>query len=308
MKNMLTKRTSKKNWLEVDKTIYLMMIPGLLYFLVFRYLPMTGLIVAFKDYDIFKGLFDSPWVGFKHFVNAFTGKEFKRVFSNTLSISFLKLLWGFPVPIILALLLNEVRLKWFRNIAQTLIYLPHFISWVVVAGIMQNLLSPNFGVMGEIQTKLGIPLTNYLADLDSIRSILVASEIWKHAGWDSIVYLAAITQIDPNLYEAATIDGARSFQKIWYVTLPSIAGVIILLLILKIGRLMNMGFEQIIVLSNPVVRNKIDVFGTFVYREGLQRGLYSYAAAIDFFKSGVALILVLTANKISKLLGEEGIL
>ncbi|MCT4599129.1 MAG: ABC transporter permease subunit [Vallitalea sp.] len=300
--NKLLKYMKKNKWL------YILLIPGLLYFILFRYVPILGLIIAFKDYDIFKGIFDSAWVGFDNFRVVFGSSDFKQVFSNTMVISLLKILIGFPVPIILALMLNEMKNYKFKRMSQTVLYLPHFLSWVVIGGIMLNLFSPSYGVVGEIFRLFGMEPVNLLASKNHFRSILIISDIWKESGWGTIVYLAALTQIDPNLYEAANIDGASKWKQTIHITLPAISGIIVMLLILRIGRVMNAGFQQIMVLQTPLVQSISDIFDTYVYRNGLTRGQYSIAATVDMFKSVVALLLVVTTDKISKRIGEEGLL
>lgn len=289
------------------RLFYLMMLPGLLYFAVFRYLPMFGLVIAFKDYDIFKGIWASQWVGLKNFKELFHSSDFWNVLTNTLKISFAKIVIGFPIPIILAILLNEMRSVRFKKVIQTLLYLPHFLSWVVIGGIMLNLFSPVFGLAGEFFRATGIEPMNILAQKSTIFGVVIASDVWKECGWSTIIFLAALTQVDASLYEAAKMDGANRFKQMIYITLPAISGVIILLLILRIGKIMNAGFEQILVLQNAVTRESIDIFDTYVYREGLQRGEYSFSSTVDMFKSVVAFIMVVGADKISKKFGEEGL-
>lgn len=292
---------------KMYRLFYLMMLPGLLYFAVFRYLPMFGLVIAFKDYDIFKGIWASEWVGLKNFRELFHSSDFWNVLTNTLKISFAKIVIGFPIPIILAILLNEMRSVRFKKVIQTLLYLPHFLSWVVIGGIMLNLFSPVFGLAGEFFRATGIEPMNILAQKSTIFGVVIASDVWKECGWSTIIFLAALTQVDASLYEAAKMDGANRFKQMIYITLPAISGVIILLLILRIGKIMNAGFEQILVLQNAVTRESIDIFDTYVYREGLQRGEYSFSSTVDMFKSVVAFILVVGADKISKKFGEEGL-
>ena len=292
---------------KMYRLFYLMMLPGLLYFAVFRYLPMFGLVIAFKDYDIFKGIWASEWVGLKNFRELFHSSDFWNVLTNTLKISFAKIVIGFPIPIILAILLNEMRSVRFKKVIQTLLYLPHFLSWVVIGGIMLNLFSPVFGLAGEFFRATGIEPMNILAQKSTIFGVVIASDVWKECGWSTIIFLAALTQGDASLYEAAKMDGANRFKQMIYITLPAISGVIILLLILRIGKIMNAGFEQILVLQNAVTRESIDIFDTYVYREGLQRGEYSFSSTVDMFKSVVAFIMVVGADKISKKFGEEGL-
>ena len=292
---------------KMYRLFYLMMLPGLLYFAVFRYLPMFGLVIAFKDYDIFKGIWASEWVGLKNFRELFHSSDFWNVLTNTLKISFAKIVIGFPIPIILAILLNEMRSVRFKKVIQTLLYLPHFLSWVVIGGIRLNLFSPVFGLAGEFFRATGIEPMNILAQKSTIFGVVIASDVWKECGWSTIIFLAALTQVDASLYEAAKMDGANRFKQMIYITLPAISGVIILLLILRIGKIMNAGFEQILVLQNAVTRESIDIFDTYVYREGLQRGEYSFSSTVDMFKSVVAFIMVVGADKISKKFGEEGL-
>lgn len=290
------------------KVFYLLMIPGLIYFLLFRYLPMFGLVIAFKDYDIFRGIWASEWVGLENFRLIFNSPDFWNVMKNTLTISFAKILIGFPIPIFLAILLNEIRNVKFKKTTQTLLYLPHFLSWVVIGGIMLNLFSPVYGLAGELFRLFNVEPVNILASKESIFWVVIASDVWKEAGWSTIVFLAALTQVDLSLYEAAKMDGANKFKQMIHITLPAISGIITLMLILRIGKVMNAGFEQILVLQNPITMERIDIFDTFVYREGLGRGEYSFAATVDTFKSVIALVLVTSANKLSKWLGEEGII
>lgn len=292
---------------KMYRTFYFMMLPGLLYFAVFRYLPMFGLVIAFKDYDIFKGIWASRWVGLKNFEELFHSSDFWNVLINTLKISFAKIIIGFPIPVVLAILLNEMRSVRFKKVIQTLLYLPHFLSWVVIGGILLNLLSPVFGLAGEFFRAMGMEPVNILAQKSTIFGVVIASDVWKECGWSTIIFLAALTQVDASLYEAAKMDGANRLKQMLYITLPAISGVIILLLILRIGKIMNAGFEQILVLQNAVTRDSIDIFDTYVYREGLQRGEYSFSSTVDMFKSVVAFIMVAAADKISKKFGEEGV-
>ncbi|MBT9779427.1 ABC transporter permease subunit [Clostridium sp. MCC353] len=283
------------------------MIPGLLYFILFRYLPMFGLVIAFKDYNIFKGIWASDWVGLANFKALIHSSDFWNVMKNTLVISLTKIVIGFPIPILLAILLNEIKAVKFKKVTQTLLYLPHFLSWVVIGGIMLNLFSPVFGLAGQVFRVLGMEPVNIMAKKSTIFWVVIFSDVWKEAGWSTIVFLAALTQVDLNLYEAARMDGANKFQQMLHITIPAISSIIIVMLILRIGKVMSAGFEQILVLQNPITMESIDIFDTYVYREGLGRGSYSFAATVDTFKSVIALILVTSANKISKMFGEEGI-
>ena len=293
--------------MKEHKVLYLLMVPGLLYFVLFRYLPMFGLVIAFKDYNIFKGIWASDWVGLANFEALVHSSDFWNVMKNTLVISLTKILIGFPIPILLAILLNDIKSMRFKRVTQTFLYLPHFLSWVVIGGIMLNLFSPVFGLAGEVFRTLGIEPVNIMAKKGAIFWVVIFSDEWKEAGWSTIVFLAALTQVDESLYEAAKMDGANKFKQMLHITLPCISSIVIVMLILRIGKVMNAGFEQILVLQNPITMESIDIFDTYVYREGLGRGSYSFAAAVDTFKSVIALILVTSANKISKMFGEEGI-
>ena len=308
VKNNITGSKSVMNRLYFDRYLYLLLVPGLLAIIVFNYIPMGGLAIAFKDYDIFAGIWKSPWVGFKNFNLLFTSYDFWNVLRNTLLISIYKLVFGFPVPIVLALLLNELRNKYFKKTVQTIVYLPHFISWVVISGIMLSFFSPNTGAITEFFKLFRMEPINILAMSKIFRGVLVASDIWKEAGWNTIIYLASLSMVDVHLYEAATVDGAGKWKQVWHITLPAISGVIVLLLILSVGSLMNAGFDQIQVLQNNIVRSVSDIFDTYVYRIGLRQGEYSFTTAVGLFKSVVSLILILIADRTAKLIGEEGLL
>ena len=289
--------------------LYAMLAVPLVYLAMFRYAPMFGLVIAFKDYNVFRGVWDSPWVGLENFRNVFATPDFWQVFRNTLLISFYKLLFSFPIPIVLALLMNEMRSQRYKRFVQTVLYLPYFIAWTVLGSVILIIFSPSGGILSQVSVWLtdGSRM-NLLASRQYIRGILVITDIWKTAGWGTIIYLAAMSTIDPQLYEAAIVDGANRFQRIIRITLPSISGVVVMLLIMRIGWIMNAGFEQILVLQNPVVRDVIDIFETFVYRVGLGRGQYSFTATADAFKSVVGLILIVSADRFAKALGEGGIL
>lgn len=292
------------------KMYYFLLLPGLLYLIIFHYIPLFGVIIAFKDYQPFmgvEGIFTSPWVGFKHFKRFFDSYYCLNVIGNTLIISLYKFVFGFPAPIILALLLNEVRHEKFKRTVQTISYLPHFLSWVVVSGLIVTLLSADGGLINKLRTAMGLEPIMYLSNPKYFRSILVISDIWKGVGWGSIVYLAAITSVDPELYEAAIIDGANKWKRIKYITLPSISNVIVIMLIFRVGGLLNAGFEQIFLLYSPAVYSVADIIDTFVYREGLLSNNYSYSTAVGLFKSIVSMVLLLMTNYIVKKLDQEGI-
>jgi len=277
-----------------------MLLPVLAYFFIFHYGPMWGMLIAFKDFYPLRGFFGSPWVGFKHFGDLFSGLYFFPVLRNTLIISFLKLIFGFPAPIILAVMLNEVRHMYFKRTIQTISYLPHFISWVVLAGLVIEILSPSRGPVNWLLQVLGIKPVFFVASKPWFRPVLVLSSIWREIGWQSIIFLAAISNIDPELYDVADIDGAGRLRKIFSITIPAIFPVIVILFIFATGRIINDDFEQILNLLNPLVMEVGDVIMTYTFREGIQKLNYSYASAVGFFKNGVSLLLVLTANSIAR--------
>ena len=302
-KRQLLLREIKKN-----SAIYAFVIPGFLFVLLFNYYPLYFLQIAFRNYRPTRALGRSPWVGLRYFEQLFTTPGFFRAFRNTLIISGYRLIAGFPIPIILSLLLNEMRSRSFKRITQTIIYLPHFISWVVIASILVNMTSIQGGLFNEIREAFGLEPRMFLADKSLFRDILVLSGIWKEAGWGTIIYLAAISRVNPELYESATIDGANRLQNVRYITMPAISEVIAILLILRIGALINAGFEQILVLQNDYVLEVSDVLSTFVYRTGLLERRYSYAAAAGLFRSVISTILVFSANIIARRMGKTGIM
>ncbi|MCX7884497.1 MAG: ABC transporter permease subunit [Caloramator sp.] len=304
------KNTSKKLWTNICKYkyLYLLILPGFIHLLIFRYATMYGSIIAFKDYNMFKGIFESPWVGFQNFRDLFNTPKFPLVMKNTLIISLLKMIFGFPAPIILALLLNELKNLKFKKITQTVVYLPHFISWVVFAGIIRAFLNPVDGFVNEIIKVFtgGVPY-DFLGSKSTFRSLLVVTDIYKGIGWGTIIYMAALAGVDQELYEAATIDGANLFQRMFYITLPSIKPVIMTLFILGLGGILNAGFEQIFLLYNDMVLPVADIIDTYIYRKGIKEAAYSLGAAAGMFKSVIALVLVIITNKIANKIGEEGV-
>ena len=280
-----------------------MLLPGLLYFIVFRYVPLMGITIAFKDYRFVDGIWGSPWVGFKWFENMFVAGDFLNVLGNTIIISIYKLVFCFPAPLLLALLFNEVRNQVFKRTVQTIVYLPHFISWVVISGLMVTLLSPSSGLISIFGLE-----TSPMISPSSFRGLLVLSEIWKETGWETVIYLAAITSISADMYEAAKIDGAGRLKQIIYITLPALKGTIAVLLILRTGKILSAGFDQVYNLYSPIVYDVADIIDTYVYRIGLSMGRFSLATAAGLFQSVVGFILVLITNRITKSLGEEGLL
>ncbi|WP_240040956.1 ABC transporter permease [Paenibacillus ginsengarvi] len=283
-----------------------MVVPALLFIFVFMYIPMYGVLMAFQDYDLFKGFTRSPWVGLKHFRMFFEAPEFGSVVRNTVVISVLKLLVGFPAPITLALMLNEVRHMAFKRIVQTISYLPHFLSWVIVSGLVISMLSVDSGSLNIALEKLrliGEPI-NFLSIPDYFWAILITAGVWKEVGFAAIVYLAAIAGVDPHLYEAASIDGASRWKQIFLITIPSISPVVIIFLILAVGNILNAGFEDIWLLArNPVLRDVSDVIDTYVYRAGILSSRYSYATAVGLFKAVISVGLLTIANAIARKFG-----
>lgn len=290
-----------KNW-----PLYLMLLPLVVYYLVWCYGPMYGIIIAFKEFSPRKGILGSEWVGFKYFAEFFKSPYAFRVIRNTLLINFWNLVYGFPLPIIFALLLNEVGNSFYKRTVQTITYMPYFISIVVVCGIIVDFTASD-GIFGEITKAFGGTPTNLLADPKYFRTIYVGSEIWQRLGWDSIIYLAALSGINPELYEAATIDGAGKFKRIIHVSIPGIMPTIAILLILRIGAMMSLGFEKIILLYNGLTYETADVISSYVYRKGIVENNFSFATAVGLFNSVVNFILVIFANKISAKLTETSL-
>jgi len=303
-------RRSIPSLINRNKLYYFLIAPGIIYFLIFHYIPLYGVIIAFKDvspFDGVKGILTSEWVGLKHFRNFTNSYYFWDIMRNTLLISLYRLIFGFPAPILLAILLNEAKNILFQRVVQTVSYLPHFISMVIVAGLLTTFLTTDGGIVNTLLQQMGLKQIFFLGDANYFRSVLVISGIWKEVGWGTIIYLAAIAGIDSHLYEAAKLDGAGRMRQIWHVTLPGISFIITLLLILSIGGLLDAGFEQIFLLYSPSVFKVADIIDTYVYRKGLVDLQYSYAAAVNLFKSLIAVILLLSANYLAKKYKQEGI-
>ncbi|MFD0715490.1 ABC transporter permease [Paenibacillus sp. GCM10027626] len=290
-----------------DKYLLLLLAPVILYLLIFKYTPMFGIVIAFKKYNLFKGIWDSPWVGWNNFTLFFNNHDAYQVIRNTFLLGFYRLLFGFPVPILLALLLNEIRKAMFKRFVQTVSYLPHFISTVVIASMLTMFLSPSGGILNNMLQWLGIQPINFLAEAGWFRTIYVSSDIWQTAGWGSIIYLAALSAIDPQLYEVADIDGATRWQKTMHVTLPGIAPAIIILLILNVGQIVEIGFEKVFLLYNPATYETADIISTYVYRMGIASGNYSYGTAVDLFMGVISFIFVYSANYFSRKYGETSL-
>ncbi len=280
--------------------IYIMLAPTIIWFIIFLYKPMIGLQIAFKDYSIFRGIADSPWVGLEHFQTLFGNDQFLRAVKNTIAISALSLCFGFPMPIILALMFNEITHHVFKRTAQTIVYLPHFVSTVIIAGIVITAFSPSAGIVNTLLSWFGFDPIYFLIKPEWFRPIFIGSGIWQEAGFSSIVFLAAIAGVSPSLYESAVVDGASRWQMMWKITLPSILPTIIIMLIIRIGNLLEVSFELIILLYQPSTYETGDVINTLIYRQGLQGAQYDMAAAAGLFNAVVAFVLVMTANTISK--------
>lgn len=290
-----------------NRHLYLFLLPCIVYFIIFNYVPMYGLILAFKNFKFSKGIMGSEWVCLENFKYLFNLDMFFSVFKNSLRLSMLRLLVYFPVPLILALALNEVPFLKFKRVVQNAIYLPYFISWVVIGGILVNLLSPSWGIINILIKALGGDPVFFLGKSSYFPGIVIGSSIWKNAGWDTIIYLAALSSINPELYEAAAIDGVSRLQRIWHVTLPGIKSTIVILLLLNIGSLMSNGFEQIYMLQNGSNLAVSEVFETYSYRLGIINGRFSFATTVGLFSSVVGFVLLFIADRIAKAIGEEGI-
>ncbi|RKF20005.1 sugar ABC transporter permease [Alginatibacterium sediminis] len=295
-------RHLKREW-----QIYVLLAPTLIWFIVFLYKPMYGLQIAFKDYSVFKGIVGSPWVGFEHFTTLFGNDHFIRAIKNTVIISSLSLVFGFPVPILLALMFNEILNPKFKKTTQTIVYLPHFISTVIIAGIVITAFSPSSGVVNLLLQSLGFDPVYFLVKPEWFRPIFIGSGIWQESGFSSIVFLAAMAGVNPALYESAVVDGASRWQMMWKITIPCILPTIIIMLIIRIGNLLEVGFELIILLYQPATYDTADVISTYIYRQGLQAGQYDLAAAAGLFNAVVAFILVMSANTISKRLSNTSL-
>ncbi|MDO5397342.1 MAG: ABC transporter permease subunit [bacterium] len=294
-------------YLKRDWQLYALIVFPLLFAIVFKFLPMLGLSIAFLDYKPIRGFSGSEFIGLKVFKEIFTSKDFFVSLRNTLVLNLLDLAAGFPAPIILAILLNEITCKWYKKLTQTVLYLPHFLSWVIIAGLAYQLFSPQSGYVNILLQRLGGEAIPFLTEKYHWAASYILIGVWQSMGWGTIIYLAAITSISGDLYEAATVDGAGRWRKIWNITLPCIKPTIVVMLIMALGRIMGSNFERPYTLSNPMVTEFSDVIATYVYRMGLQQNRYNIATAVGLFQSLVGVVLVLLADKFSKLIGEDGI-
>lgn len=303
--------TPKKNTLMKrilqDKYLLLLLLPGLAYFIIFKYVPMWGVLLAFKNYQPFLGFFQSEWVGFDNFRQFFGDPIFFRLMRNTLLLGLYDMVFFFPAPIILALLLNEVRISIYKRFIQTMIYIPHFISMVIVASITYLMLTTEGGIINELLGQAIGRKIEFLTSEEWFRPLIITQSLWKEMGWGTIIFLAALAGVDQEQYEAAIVDGASRFRQLWHITLPAIRGTIIVLLILRMGNFLDRGFEQVLLMSNALNRNVAEVFDTYVYTIGITQGAFSYSTAVGLFKSVIGIILVLSSNYLAKRAGHSGI-
>lgn len=306
IKNRHITNVLKKAW--NCRMLYLMLVPVIAYYITFKYIPMYGVILAFKDYNLFKGPFASPWCGFEVFQRIFASDNFWRSIKNTLVLNFATLIAYFPMTIIISLMLNEVSCRSVKKTAQSILYLPHFISWVVVAGIATNMFSQQGGTINLILETLGFQPVPFLSDNGWWIFTYVICNVWKEVGWGTIIYLAALSGVDETLYEAAYLDGATKFQRLIYITLPSIKSVMVVMLILQLSRMMSIGLDAPLLLGNNKVMPVSQVISTYVYRLGIENAKYSEATAIGLFQSVVNVIILLAADKFTKMIGEDGII
>jgi putative aldouronate transport system permease protein len=288
------------------RSIYLLLLPGLLYFIVYKYIPMFGLVIAFQDFNPFRGFLKSEFVGLMHFTKIFEGEEVMRVLVNTLQISFMQIFFAFPMAIVLSIMLNELRSQAYKRIVQSIIYLPHFLSWVVVVGIFFILLKSD-GIINRMLEALNLGTVNFLTSPALFKPLLVLQVMWKESGWNTIIFLAALAGVNPQLYEAAVVDGANRWRQIWHITLPSIRSTIVILLILRLGHVMDVGFEQVFLMLNPFVKEVGEVLDTYVYDKGILQADVSFATAVGLFKGVIGLVLVVLANRLAKRFGEQGL-
>ncbi|MBM7566819.1 ABC transporter permease [Paenibacillus sacheonensis] len=295
---------SKRIW--QSRYIYLLILPTIVYFAIFTYTPFYGITIAFKDFKIMSGIMHSPWVGFEHFRSMFDSEKFPELLKNTIIISLYRLVFGFPVPILFALLLNEVRHLWFKRIVQTVTYFPHFLSWVVFGGIIYNFIGPS-GIINLLLVNAGLDKFNFTTNADVFRTVIVITAIMKEFGWGAIIYLAALSGIDAQLYEAAKIDGAGKMRQIWHVTLPGIRPIIALLFCLQLAGILDAGFDQIFIFLNPAVYDVGDIIDTYVYRLGLLQSQFELATAVGLFKGIIGVILIVSANNVIRRMGEKSL-
>ncbi|PYI56385.1 ABC transporter permease [Paenibacillus flagellatus] len=289
-----------------ERYLFLLLLPGLVYFIVYKYVPMLGSVIAFQDYSAFRGFLHSDWVGLKHFRKIFADAEVLRVLWNTLLLSFLQVAFAFPVSIVLSLMLNELKSDRYKKLIQSIVYLPHFLSWVVVIGIVTIFLKHE-GIVNRLIGLVGLEPVSYLQEPGWFMPLIVLEVIWKESGWGTIIFLAALSGVSPSLYEAAVVDGANRWRQLWHITLPAIRSTIVILLILRLGSVLDVGFEQIFLMLNPFNKEVGNVLDTYVYFKGVQQADFSFATAVGLFKGAVGLVLIVAANRLAKRFGEEGV-
>ena len=302
-----TKKQSLGLRLYKNRYLLLLFLPCLIYYILFKYVPMWGILISFKDFKPFIGFAGSQWVGLKHFENFFSSPDAWRIIRNTVQLGLYSLIWGFPFPIIFALLLNEVTSLKYKKVVQTVSYMPHFLSAVVVCGMIITFLSPIRGIVNQIIGMFGVDPVNFMSQAKYFRSVYIISDIWQQVGWGAIIYIAAITNVDAQLYEAAMIDGASKWRQIWSITLPCIAPTIVTMLILRTGSILEVGLEKVLLLQNPAIYETADIIATYVYRQGISGSNMSYATAIGLFSALTNLVLLLTANFLSKRFSETSL-
>ncbi|NLM39038.1 MAG: sugar ABC transporter permease [Firmicutes bacterium] len=309
-RSLAARRRSAINYVRQHWSLYLMLVLPVAFFIIFRYIPMTYIQIAFKRYSIVQSVWEMPWArnnGFEYFIRAFSNRDFLYAVRNTFMLNFLDLVIGFPAPIILALLLNELRLKRFKRFTQSVAYLPHFLSWIIIAGLARQLFAPTNGMVNIVLRRMGFEPIPFLNDPTHWVFTYVLLGVWKNVGWNTIIYLAALTNINPELYEAAAIDGAGRFQRMWYITLPGLKPTIVTLLILSLGHIMSSEFDRPMALGNALVNNVSNVLATFVYTYGIRGLQFSLTTAVGLFQSVINVIFLLTANALAKKFGERGI-
>lgn len=286
--------------ISASKYLLILLLPCLIYYILFHYTPMWGVLISFKNYKLFGGFAASEWVGLKYFKMFLSSPDCFNLLRNTFLLGLYTIVWGFPFPLIFALFLNEVKNIKFKKLAQTVSYMPHFLSTVVIVGLVQLFLSPTFGIVNQVMHNMGMEKIVFLQEASYFRTIYVAMTVWQNMGWDAIIYIAALSNVDPNLYEAAMIDGAGRFKKLVYITLPCISPTIITLLLLSMGNILSVGFEKTFLLQNPLILSKADVIQTYVWRQGLQRGNISYGTAIGLFNSVINLFFLYSSNLLAR--------
>ena len=306
-REMKVNRMSTRQFIFRRKWLYIMLVPGILYFVLFRYVPMFGLVIAFENYSPFKGILESDFVGLEQFRKFLTAPDFLRLLRNTLGISLLQLVLYFPAPIIFSLFLNEVRHSGYKRLIQTLVYVPHFVSWVIIASLTYQLFNPVDGLISQMLRLLTGHTVDILTKGKYFWGLIVGQDIWRETGYGTIIFLAALAGVDQELYEAARVDGAGRWRLMWHITLPAIRGTVVMMLILRVGSLLNTGYEQIFLMRNDLNVAYADVFDTYIYTRGISQAQYSFSSAAGMFKSIVGMVMVLISDRIAKAMGESGV-